>query len=286
MMNTKSRVPKTNTAVRALLWAAAAGTLVVASQNSTVGAAAGPPNAELHEITVDQVVLTGVFRDFRAYNVHNGHPDFGSTPTQGRGLYCNVMGPDLNEEGDPVPVSTGYKVSTQAMNSSGDPIMGPKSYMPAKPGDSAPVVAASQGGSVRSLNSASQLFRDVLNINSSDAFPITVRHDGQFWTIDENLRTQFASSPGFGGNKVYGYTYELESTFMYDKSRDDFITVGAADAMWVYINGKLVADLGGDHDLMEQTIELNRIEGLADGQSCNIKFFYICLLYTSDAADE
>jgi len=258
--------------VRALLIAAALGVpAIIASRGLLINESNAEPRARRHEITADTITLNGLFRDFKGGKT--GHPDFDVQPPDGRAIYTGIMGDFLNEDGDPVPVSLGAKVTTQGRDASNRPIIGPKDYIESKPGDIAPVATSGGRGAVKSLASAAQWFTDVNNVNMSASFPMVLRNDGQYWTFDADLETQYAHVSGFGGNKVYGYTYEVETSFVYEASRGDVFIVGADDCLWVYINGMLVADLGGNHDYMEQTIDLNRL-GLVDGASCQMKLFY------------
>lgn len=223
---------------------------------------------------VTQVTLAGVVRDFKAYNTSGGHPDFESTPTQGRGTYLGMVADTLNSEGDPTFASTGYKATTLAHDALGTCIIGSKPYIAHLTGDSPAIMASLQGGAVDSAHSFSSWFKDVPGVNMSAVFPLTVNVVNGAWSFDGDLRTQFSSMQGYGGNKVFGYTFELEASFSYNSAANDTITVGADDCLWVYVDGKLVIDLGGAHDFAEQTINLNRLGWLSDGQQYNLKIFY------------
>ncbi|HYE03768.1 MAG TPA: fibro-slime domain-containing protein [Phycisphaerales bacterium] len=256
---------------RAAVLAALAGSGLAAATPPGQGESGNPPSGEPNTRT-----LYGVFRDFRAHNVSNGHPDFGTTPTRGRATYYGMAADTLDAEGNPVFASTGFKVLTPARDSSGRPICPPRPYLEARVGDQPPLVETVPGGACTTAANFGQWFRDVAGVNTTYQFPITmVRNETTgMWVFDNDLWTQHAHVPGFGGNKVYEYTYELETTFVYDAEGQQVITVGADDFLLLYIDGKLVADLGGNHVMQEQDVDLSRLTWLQDGQTYSLKIFY------------
>ncbi len=60
--------------------------------------------------------------------------------------------------------------------------------------------------------------------------------------------------------------------FTYDASDNQEIMYKSDDDMWVFINGQLVADLGGLNGSPEQWVDLDRL-GLVDGQTYPIHMF-------------
>lgn len=220
------------------------------------------------------VTLAGVVRDFRAANTRGGHPDFGgSQPAQGRGVYAGIAADTLNADGDPVFASTGHKVTTQAKDAAARPRICDKAYIAGREGDVASVVVAEEGHAVASDSSFADWFRDNPLVNMSAPFEIPMTEVNGTLKFDGDLRTQFANLAGFGGNKVFGYTFEVESQIQVS-GQEQLLTFGADDAVWVYIDGKLVIDLGGNHDYTEQTVDVSRIEGLVPGGTYTLKVFY------------
>ena len=61
----------------------------------------------------DQIVLSGIVRDFHERTAEGGHPDFERRPDLGFGHYAGNVAMELSEDGKPVFTGAGYKVNGQ-----------------------------------------------------------------------------------------------------------------------------------------------------------------------------
>ncbi|TVQ62939.1 MAG: fibro-slime domain-containing protein [Phycisphaerales bacterium] len=244
-----------------------------------------------------QIVLTGVVRDFRA-----DHPDFqrmsrNAAGSTAGGLYARMVQDELGPDGKPVFRSKGYRVTSQWRNAAGKsilPFAQDKPYYDVLPSDQ---MGATEplGDAVESAQTFHQWYRDVPGVNMSKQIPITLVRNAETGTyvFDDRTDPHYAQLGGFfpinddlygnyENNRNYHFTFELDTTFTYHAGQNQTFTFDGDDDVWVFIDGKLVIDLGGLHNRMEQTVELDRLNWLEDGRSYSLKFFF-AERHTSDS---
>lgn len=258
--------------------ATAAGIVLWASSAS--GTPADP--ADLPE----SVTLTGVVRDFRERTVPDGHVDFEAKPNAGFGQYVGNLAPELDADGKPVFIGGGKKLTAQFRDSAGNKI-DPALYDPSL-GDMAGSYGATDNGGISSANSFRQWFRDTPGMNASQALSITLHRQpgSNVYTFDDKTDPGFQNMGGFfpingqlfgnsaGENKNFHFTYELSTEFVYTQGSGQIFTFTGDDDVWVFINGRRVIDIGGVHSAVSQTINLDRLDWLVDGQTNTLKFFF------------
>lgn len=130
-------------------------------------------------------------------------------------------------------------------------------------------------------------FRDTAGVNQGMELPLQFTLDpldptgktyvydstklpgGQFFPIDNMLLSPELPAEGFEHN--YSFTFELHTAFTYAAGQK--FNFKGDDDVWVYIDNKLVVDLGGIHDIGTMDVNLDTL-GLTAGQTYPLDFFY------------
>jgi fibro-slime domain-containing protein len=261
------------------------GMLTLAAGLLPAGAAYG---ADQYANLPSQIQLVGTVRDFKARNDPGGHTDFEWQPSAGYGHYIGEVADTLDAQGLPQFASQGYLVSTEWRNSGGKNIIGPKSYLSSKPGDANGRRSASTGGALHTAADFQKWYRDTPGVNLASNIPITlVRQDNSNrYVFDDRTDALYQSRGGFFpingqlyGNygstgKNFGFTYMIDTEFVFQRNQGQVFTFIGDDDVFVFVDGRLVIDLGGVHAAVSQTIELDRCNWLQDGQVYSLKFFF------------
>ena len=234
----------------------------------------------------ETATLTGIVRDFRERTAQHGHPDFERKPNAGFGHYMGNVADMLGPDGKPVFTGAGNKVSSQWKDAQGRPIH-PSLYDPSL-GDSEGSLGTSDQGGIVSAATFQSWFRDVPGVNVSTPLSITLEYDSskETYVFDDKDDPVFSNIGGFfpingqlfgnseGDNRNYHFTFELQTQFVYKRGDGlNFRFIGDDD-VWVYIDDRLVIDLGGVHAAVDQTVDLDRLDWLVDGETYTLHFFF------------
>ncbi|MBX3357923.1 MAG: fibro-slime domain-containing protein [Phycisphaeraceae bacterium] len=278
-MRTKMPTPATR---HPLLRSISASALLATSGLAMLGGHAAPP--ELPET----IQLIGVARDFKERSVNGGHPDFELDPADGFGQYAGIVSDTLGASNTPAFQSQGRRVSRPARDAKGRNIIDAKPYLASVPGDVPASISTATGGAVTNNGKFQQWFKTVNGTNKAISVPLVLRRTGQSnqYVFDSATDPVYSALGGFfpinklgygnsaGDNKNYHFTYTLSTEFVYTRNSGQVFTFTGDDDVWVFIDRKLVIDLGGVHGRISQTIELDRLTWLQDGETYSLRFFF------------
>lgn len=260
--------------------ACATAVVMTGSASGLADTTASPASTELR--------LTGVIRDFKERSVSGGHTDFERNPSAGFGHYVNIVADTLDADRKPVFKTTGNKVNTNRRDAQGRNIMPPRSYIATKSGDQNGSVATGAGGQVENAASVAKWFRDTPGTNTSRALELTLKRVGtsNIYSFDDRTDPLFSNRGGFfpingelfgnsaGDSKNFHFTFELNTEFTYKRNSGQVFTFTGDDDVWVYVDGKLVIDIGGIHSAVSQTIDMDRLTWLEDNKKYRLDFFF------------
>ena len=245
--------------------------------------------------------ISGTIRDFRDSTQCGGHPDF-DNPSRVSGHRAGMVKTLLSADGKPQLLTGSVKaIRTQFRDAQGNPIA-PTQYNPSL-GDVAGTLHTSNYRAIGGTSTFNQWFRDTPGVNLSEPFTLLLRRtldgsgrttyvfdslqaepfidDGDgpmldgFFPIEGRLygNSGMRTASGVTRDRNFSFTLELESQFTYRAGTAQTFTFRGDDDVWVFIDGKLVIDLGGIHGPISQVVHLDRL-GLVDGQTYPLKLFF------------
>jgi fibro-slime domain-containing protein len=209
--------------------------------------------------------LFGVVRDFKMGNLSGGHPDF-QLPTPGRAAEKGIVESTL-ENGKPkyahgdgtTATTSGQTNFNQWYNDVEGTNM---SYVVALRFLSNPAAGNGVVTFSASINNSGKGADGGAKVADSSYFPL----DGAGW--DDEARADDGKQHNFA------FTTELHTSFTYNGG--ETFTFDGDDDVWVFINNKLAIDLGGIHEQLTASVNLDAQAdtlGIEKGNSYELAVF-------------
>ncbi len=239
------------------------------------------PNADL-PLTIS---LPAIIRDFRGGGA-NGHPDF-QTFTGSRAT-VELVEENLGEDGKPVLRNDGVgkHIGNEWRDSAGRNIR-PADFASGR-GDIAGSYSNENNRQISSAGSFASWYNDTNGVNTSKIVDMVLNlvPESNRYVFDSANDQPWRDREGFfpingelfgnfeNWNKNFHFTTQLEADFIYRAEQGQVFTFSGDDDVWVFIDGKLVIDLGGLHPRCVQTVELDRLDWLENGRQYRFKIFH------------
>jgi fibro-slime domain-containing protein len=176
--------------------------------------------------------------------------------------------------GRKVKVKDGSRLHVDMAAGSGGPVV----YEPVECelGDVPGVIAVMSDGDVLSAGTFEEWWRDILGVNMSTVQQITMTRNryGVYFYLANDYRPIDGELLGNEGDvHNYHFTVELDADFTYDASAAQWFEIRCTDDAYLFINGRLVMDLGGYGFNKVQYLDLDRL-GLPDGEPARLQLFH------------